>query len=376
MPTNKTTAECPQTEIKYGNYWTTPSQNPMENERTLILAVDGGGSSSQVAIYDVSNDAPTAVLKAETGPLSLKSSDEATVLGNMQALRDVVSQWEDNIAIGVLGLSGLDSPDDYDEIGRLLHAANLVGIELGTTRTSCARSIHSTCGFPIALCSDAVLPLWACGLNEGTVLIAGTGSIALRITDEGDMLRIGGWGYRVSDEGSGCWMGSEFLREALHAAERVLAAGQPTATSSDTTPPHTPSILSDAWLATIESENAAEILPAANIIASDMCLWAMQHDDPKDMARLARSALESTSPEANSIKIAAADALARIASLASGGKGTIVLSGGLFANASFKDLVESRICSIAPNIESIVSPEAPLTLGACKFGRMLLETRK
>ena len=55
----------------------------------------------------------------------------------------------------------------------------------------------------------------AFGVGPGVVVIAGTGSIAYGRNSKGETARAGGWGYAVSDEGSGHWIGVEAVREAL-----------------------------------------------------------------------------------------------------------------------------------------------------------------
>jgi glucosamine kinase len=57
----------------------------------------------------------------------------------------------------------------------------------------------------------------ALGLEPGVLLIAGTGSIALGRTRNGEMVRVGGWGPFFGDEGSGYWIGREAIRTALRA---------------------------------------------------------------------------------------------------------------------------------------------------------------
>lgn len=63
----------------------------------------------------------------------------------------------------------------------------------------------------------------AFGLGSGVVVIAGTGSIAFGRNEKGKSGRAAGWGYPISDEGSGQWIGAEAVRESLHAYDR----GQP-----------------------------------------------------------------------------------------------------------------------------------------------------
>ncbi|MGH9517952.1 MAG: N-acetylglucosamine kinase [Terriglobales bacterium] len=60
----------------------------------------------------------------------------------------------------------------------------------------------------------------ALGFGPGALLIAGTGSIAFGRNEKGETARAAGWGYPISDEGSGQWIGAEGVREALHARDR------------------------------------------------------------------------------------------------------------------------------------------------------------
>jgi N-acetylglucosamine kinase len=60
----------------------------------------------------------------------------------------------------------------------------------------------------------------AFGPEPGVMLIAGTGSIAYGRNRGGEIARAAGWGYPISDEGSGQWIGAEAVREVLRARDR------------------------------------------------------------------------------------------------------------------------------------------------------------
>jgi glucosamine kinase len=64
----------------------------------------------------------------------------------------------------------------------------------------------------------------AFGNGPGLIVIAGTGSIAYGRNTKGETARAGGWGYAISDEGSGHWIGLETVRASLREHDR----GQPT----------------------------------------------------------------------------------------------------------------------------------------------------
>jgi glucosamine kinase len=57
----------------------------------------------------------------------------------------------------------------------------------------------------------------AFGPGPGIIVIAGTGSIAYGRNAQGTSTRAGGWGYAVSDEGSGYWIGWRAVASALRA---------------------------------------------------------------------------------------------------------------------------------------------------------------
>jgi N-acetylglucosamine kinase-like BadF-type ATPase len=61
--------------------------------------------------------------------------------------------------------------------------------------------------------------------GNGIVMIVGTGSIAIAKAQKDKLIRCGGWGIELDDEGSGAWIG----REGLTAIVRALdGRGKPT----------------------------------------------------------------------------------------------------------------------------------------------------
>lgn len=67
---------------------------------------------------------------------------------------------------------------------------------------------------------DALLALeTAFGSGSGRVVIAGTGSVGLARTCDGTLERVGGWGHRLGDPGSGYALGQAGLRAVAEALE-------------------------------------------------------------------------------------------------------------------------------------------------------------
>ena len=70
----------------------------------------------------------------------------------------------------------------------------------------------------IKVVGDTVIALEAAfGSGPGVIVIAGTGSIAYGRNREGRTGRAGGWGFAISDEGSGHWIGRTAVAAAIGA---------------------------------------------------------------------------------------------------------------------------------------------------------------
>ncbi len=162
-----------------------------------VLGIDAGGTRTLCVLASDAGD----VLAEIQGPgANLQSAGELEV---EKVLHDLIAR-----AIGTgpapasicLGMAGVDRPQDADVIQGILrrigHRARIVVV------------------------NDALIALEA-GVpgQPGTVVIAGTGSIAYGRSADGRGARAGGWGYVLGDEGSGYWLGRLALRAVLRAAD-------------------------------------------------------------------------------------------------------------------------------------------------------------
>src|SRR6266853_6421479 len=100
----------------------------------------------------------------------------------------------------------------------------------GAARPEIARKIRSVFAdlalTNIEVVGDTVIALEAAfGDGPGIIAIAGTGSIVYGRDATGRTARAGGWGFAISDEGSGHWIG----RHAVSTILRARDAGQDTA---------------------------------------------------------------------------------------------------------------------------------------------------
>ena len=75
----------------------------------------------------------------------------------------------------------------------------------------------------IEVVGDNVISLEAAfGAGPGVIAIAGTGSIAYGRDADGHTARAGGWGFAISDEGSGHWIGRRAISAILSAHDQGL----------------------------------------------------------------------------------------------------------------------------------------------------------
>jgi N-acetylglucosamine kinase-like BadF-type ATPase len=166
-----------------------------------VLGVDGGGTKTTACAADMAGN---VIGRIEKGP----SNYHVIGLGNFAAIiAEIIDELcrvhkldKNKLIIASLGLAGADRPGDREK---------LIGV-LTNLGLCCQYLINS----------DAKIAL-AAGLGEicGIVLIAGTGSIAYGINKAGQIIRAGGWGHIVSDEGSGYYIGRLALVRSLKSAE-------------------------------------------------------------------------------------------------------------------------------------------------------------
>jgi glucosamine kinase len=76
-------------------------------------------------------------------------------------------------------------------------------------------------GGPVEVVGDIEIAFEdAFSAKPGVIVIAGTGSIAYGRNASAETTRAGGWGYPMSDEGSGQWIGAEAVRATLRERDR------------------------------------------------------------------------------------------------------------------------------------------------------------
>ncbi|NML08471.1 BadF/BadG/BcrA/BcrD ATPase family protein [Sphingomonas sp. G-3-2-10] len=163
-----------------------------------FLGIDAGGSHCRSRLIDANG---TIIGTGETGPANARIGMELL----HATLWDACSQAIDK--------AGLDA-----EAASTIHAGmGIAGISRPGVRDSLA-----ALEFPfasVAFETDAVIAnIGAHGGEDGATLVIGTGSIAL-VRVGGHNFSIGGYGFPISDEGSGAALGLSAMRHALRALD-------------------------------------------------------------------------------------------------------------------------------------------------------------
>ena len=169
------------------------------SRRQLVFGIDGGGTKSTGLAGD---EFGNILAKSEAGPTNPNVVGiEKCAKTVFQLISDCSEEIDCNIrdyrAI-VIGLSGAGGDANRKKI---LEAIN---------RQYKTKGISAS--LPITIETDARTALeGAFDGATGIVVIAGTGSVVMGKTLRGDIIRTGGWGRIIGDEGSGYYIGREAL---------------------------------------------------------------------------------------------------------------------------------------------------------------------
>jgi N-acetylglucosamine kinase-like BadF-type ATPase len=171
---------------------------------TLVLGIDGGGTRTTALVADEQGNVLAQRQGKATNPNVVGHETAARTIHQLVTLCcDDVRCEPPELRSMVLGLAGVGRDPDRkrmrEEVTRLFEAERL--------------KIPA-----VAVETDARVALeGAFDGGPGVVMIAGTGSIVVGKTPRGDVMRVGGWGRTIGDEGSGYAIGREALSLlALH----------------------------------------------------------------------------------------------------------------------------------------------------------------
>ena len=176
--------------------------NPAMRE---VIGIDGGGTSTRAALFRVNEDAELGeiIRTASSGSANINSTSIDSVRTHFKELIDKLAP--ENLFATGLGVAGLSSPNAKEILQEIL-------LDLNYSNNIVIKGDHE-----IALRG-------AFSRYAGILLIAGTGSIAVAQTSS-SILRTGGYGYLLDDEGSAFDIGRQLLMAFIKAQDMRRVQG-------------------------------------------------------------------------------------------------------------------------------------------------------
>ena len=286
----------------------------------VFLGIDGGGSKTSCLI----GDEKSVLGSGMSGGSNLVRLGENSA---RQALHQAIKQactaakvTPAQIQRACVGLAGAARPEVQDGVRRII-----------------AEIIPGS----LEIISDMEITLEAAfGEGPGVIVIAGTGSIAYARNAQGQTARAGGWGFAISDEGSGYWIGKTAVATAVKEGEQSqntcllkaiakswnVTTHQQMVVAANATPPPDFAALFPVIQKAAEKQNkqAREVLTQAG----------------KELVILAEDVISRVFPENDSVPVA--------------------MSGGVFAHSSqVREVFYNRLSKEYPNvrlIEDVIEP--------------------
>ena len=296
----------------------------------FYLGIDGGGSKTACAVGDESTVLATSVA---AGCNVIRVGENRAREALRQAIRGACA------AAGILPAQLRGS------------CAGIAGAARADIKKALQRMVEEIIPTNVEVVTDMEIALEAAfGGGPGVVVIAGTGSVAYGRSQHGETARAGGWGFAVSDEGSGHWIGRRAVAALLRARdegahnplfERICSAWgvssfeQFIIAANATPPPDFASLLPDV----ISVAEAGDTLSARVLCEAGT-----------ELAELARVVVRR---------------------LSLGASPRVAISGGVFRHASLvRDRLFADLRAAVPDV--IISPEPvdPVSGALCRARRM------
>lgn len=164
----------------------------------VTIGVDGGGSKTEIVLLDQENQVRRTLGKPASNYhiVGLEKAVSHIAEGINEILEDETLE-----GIGI-SLAGIDTSEDW----------NIVAEGLKQHLYPFFQKKNFKQEVPVALENDAFGALMSVrGKFSGNVLAAGTGAVALGVSPEGQVYRVGGWGHLIGDQGSGYDIGRRAL---------------------------------------------------------------------------------------------------------------------------------------------------------------------
>ena len=247
--------------------------------RTFV-GLDCGGSTSRVLAVD---EAGEAVFRGQSGPANILATPLDIVASNLRKATEGCPP-----ASAVCGaFAGLVGPNERERAVALLKDL-FPGAEVRAETDYAAAHAAAPVGTHITI-------------------IAGTGSLVCGLDADGRLVKTGGWGYLLGDEGSGYRYGHaalvHFLRRPAARTANLLAAVEKTFGSREA-----PAIVAAVYQAPSPQPLLARLLPAfaADLDAGAAYADAIAHQEEADLAELVALHVETHLFDHPTVRIALA----------------------------------------------------------------------
>jgi len=172
----------------------------MGKHKLLLLGVDGGGTRCRARLaYSHGRVLGEGAAGSANLRLGVQNSLAAVRIATDQCLERAGLGYGDCPIVACLALAGACEP---------VTLAQAQAVPLPFSRVILTSDARAAC-------------VGAHQGEDGGIVIVGTGSVGWAIA-EGRDHRVGGWGFPVSDEGSGAWLGCEALRRVLWAYDGLI----------------------------------------------------------------------------------------------------------------------------------------------------------
>jgi len=169
----------------------------------FYLGIDGGGTKTRCVLGDEHN----VLADAAAGGSNVVRRGEAKARESLHEAVHRICQMAQvspqQIHAVSMGASGAGRPEIAAKVCSILR-------ELTSAQTL------------IEVVGDHVIALQAAfGAGPGVIAISGTGSVVFGRDPAGSIARAGGWGFAISDEGSGQWIGRHAVSAVFRAHDRA-----------------------------------------------------------------------------------------------------------------------------------------------------------
>ena len=170
-------------------------------EPEYFLGVDGGGTKTDFMLSDANGSILASVRLGASNPVDI--GIEATEEVLTEGIRTICRACSSSRISAFVGLAGGITGNNREKISRILERFRFRRFDNGSDSQNAVAA--------------------ALGDEDGTAIIAGTGTIAY-VRENGVLRRIGGFGYLFEDGGSGYSLGREAIYLALRAEEGTRPA--------------------------------------------------------------------------------------------------------------------------------------------------------